>query len=227
MNPLFSTSGITAGIVQEPVPHRLISCPLFGNSNSRHGRATNAMRWAKRRHGAGEYRELYIASEAWSSLAKGSKPVEIVVDEVARPLIEEQGLELVDVELVKEGANRYLRLFIDKEGGVTFDDCEAISRAVDAKLDAIWPNPPYEFFEVSSPGLERPLKRDEDFARYAGHVVAATTYAPVDGQKLFVGELVGLADGKVVLRLTQGKSAGAEIALDRKQVAACRLHVEF
>jgi ribosome maturation factor RimP len=160
-------------------------------------------------------------------LAKGSKPVEVVVEEVARPIVEESGLEFVGAELVKEGVSRYLRLYIDKEGGVSFDDCEAISRAVDSRLDELWPNPPYEYFEVSSPGLERPLKRDEDFARYAGHQVVITTYAPVDGQKSFVGKLVGLVDGKIVIQATQGKTAGQDLALDRKQVASCRLHVDF
>jgi len=160
-------------------------------------------------------------------LVKGAKPVEAIVEEVARPLVEERGLELVDVELVKEGANRYLRVYIDKEGGVSFEDCEAVSRAADTKLDEIWPNPPYDYFEVSSPGLERPLKRDADFARYAGHVVTLTTFAPVDGQKSFVGTLVGLVDGKVVLRVSEGKAAGTEVALDRKQVASARLHVDF
>lgn len=160
-------------------------------------------------------------------MAKGARPIEELVEELARPFVSERGLELVGVELVKEGANRYLRVYIDKEGGVGFDDCEAVSRAVDAKLDEILPNPPYEYFEVSSPGLERPLKRDEDFARYAGHKVALTTYAPVDGQKLFVGDLVGLVDGKVVITLSEGKAKGQEFALERKQVASARLHVEF
>lgn len=160
-------------------------------------------------------------------MAKSEKQLDVMVEELARPYVEERGLELVGVELVKEGANRYLRLFIDKEGGVSFEDCEAVSRAVDAKLDEILPNPPYEYFEVSSPGLERPLKRDADFARYAGRVVTVHTYAPIDGQKSFVGELVGLIDGNVVLVLTEGKGKGAEIALNRTQVASVRLHVDF
>lgn len=160
-------------------------------------------------------------------MAKGGKSVEELVEEIARPLVEERGLELVGVELVKEGANRYLRVYIDKEGGVTFDDCEVVSRAVDSRLDEQMPDPPYEYFEVSSPGLERPLKRDADFARYAGRQVTVTTFAPVDGQKLFVGELVGLVDGNVVVRLSEGKQKGQEIALEHKQVASCRLRVEF
>jgi len=150
-----------------------------------------------------------------------------MVEELAAPHAAALGLELVGVELVREGANRYLRVYIDKEGGVGFDDCEALSRVVDARLDEILPDPPYEFFEVSSPGLERPLKREADFARYAGHKVAVTTYAPVDGQKSFVGELIGLIDGHVTLRLTEGKSRGQTVALDRKQVASARLHVDF
>jgi len=160
-------------------------------------------------------------------LTKGGKSIEALVEEVARPFVEANGMELVDVELVKEGGNRYLRVYIDKEGGVNFDDCETISRLVDAKLDELLPNPPYEYFEVSSPGIERPLKRDADFARYAGHQVAVSTYAPVDGQKLFIGELVGLIDNKVVLRLTQGKRRGEEIALDRSRMALTKLHVDF
>ncbi len=149
------------------------------------------------------------------------------MEETARPLVEERGLEFVGVELVKEGANRYLRVYIDKEGGVSFDDCEAVSRVVDARLDEVLPNPPYEYFEVSSPGLERPLKRDEDFARYTGHNVAITTYAPVDGQKLFVGELLGLVDGNVRIRLAEGITAGQELTLGRSQIASARLHLDF
>ncbi|HYF78981.1 MAG TPA: ribosome maturation factor RimP [Symbiobacteriaceae bacterium] len=160
-------------------------------------------------------------------MAKGAKPVEVTVEELARPLVEAQGLELVGVELVREGASRYLRVYIDRDGGVGFEDCETVSRSVDAKLDEIWPDPPYEYFEVSSPGLERPLKRDEDFARYAGRTVAITTYAPVDGQKLFVGTLVGLVDDHIAIRLTKGKESGKEISLDRKQVASARLHVDL
>lgn len=150
-----------------------------------------------------------------------------MVEGLAQPFADAMGLELVGVELVKEGANRYLRVYIDKEGGVSFEDCEALSRAVDAKLDEILPNPPYEYFEVSSPGLERPLKRDADFARYAGRMVTVTTFAPVDGQKSFLGELVGLIDGSVTLKLVEGKAKGEQLALDRSQVASVRLYVDF
>lgn len=160
-------------------------------------------------------------------MGKGGKPIEVLVEETARPLVEERGLQLVAVEVVKEGANRYLRVYIDREGGVTFEDCEAISRAVDSRLDEILPYPPYEYFEVSSPGLERPLKRDEDFARYTGHKVAINTYALVDGQKAFVGELLGLVDGNISIRLTEGTRSGQELTLGRSQIAGARLHVDL
>lgn len=160
-------------------------------------------------------------------MAKAGRPIEALVEETAQPFVAERGLELVGVEIVREGGNRYLRVYIDKEGGVTFEDCEAVSRSVDARLDELLPNPPYDFFEVSSPGLERPLKSDDDFARYAGHGVAVSTYAPIDGQKLFVGKLVALVDGDLVLQVTQGKAAGRELSLQRKQVASVRLHLDF
>jgi ribosome maturation factor RimP len=162
-------------------------------------------------------------------LAKVGKPVEVIVEEVALPFCQERALELVGVEIVKEGANRFLRLYIDKEGGVSFDDCETISRAVDARLDELLSNPPYDFFEVSSPGLERPLKRDEDFARYVGQQVAVSTYAPIDGQKLFIGRLVGLRDGSVVVQVADPKLKGKEreTAFARDQIASARLHVDF
>ncbi|HLO02968.1 MAG TPA: ribosome maturation factor RimP [Symbiobacteriaceae bacterium] len=156
---------------------------------------------------------------------KGNSSVESLVEEIARPIVEGQGLEFVGVELVKEGANRYLRVYIDKEGGVSFEDCEVVSRAVDTKLDEVLPNPPYDFFEVSSPGLERPLKSDEDFARYAGQLVAVATYASIDGQKLFIGELLGLVDDHVEVKLTEGKKAGTVVSIPRKQMSNCRLHV--
>jgi ribosome maturation factor RimP len=165
--------------------------------------------------------------EAWSSLAKGGKTIEALVEELARPIAEEHGLDVAGVELVKEGANRYLRVYIDKEGGVNFEDCESVSRALDPKLDEALPNPPYEYFEVSSPGLERPLKSDDDFARYAGQTVAIATFAPVDGQKLFIGELVGLVNGEVVVKLPEGKTRGHTVSLERKRVSSARLHVDF
>jgi ribosome maturation factor RimP len=158
-------------------------------------------------------------------LAKGGRSVEAVVEELARPLADQLNLELVDVEYVMEAGRRYLRLYIDKPGGVTLDDCEALSRLMSDRLDEVDPIPDQYYLEVSSPGVERPLKRDTDFARFAGQKVEVSTFAPVNGQKVFVGELVGLVDGQVCLRLTEGKQKGQEACLDRKQVARARLRV--
>lgn len=158
-------------------------------------------------------------------MAKGGRSVEATVEELARPFADELNLELVEVEFVLEAGHRYLRLYIDKSGGVTLDDCEALSRAVGARLDEVDPIAEAYFLEVSSLGLERPLKRDEDFARYAGQKVEVNTYAPVNGQKVFVGELLGLVDGHVRLRLSEGKAKGQEVSLDQKQVAGSRLRV--
>lgn len=160
-------------------------------------------------------------------MVKGEKRIEVLVEELAHPIAVAHGVELVGVELVKEGPNRYLRVFIDKEGGVSFEDCEAVSRAVDSQLDSTLKDPPYDFFEVSSPGLERPLKRDGDFARYAGHLVTITTYAPMDGHKVFVGNLIGLVGDQIVVRLTEGTAQGQELTIERNLVASTRLRVNF
>lgn len=158
-------------------------------------------------------------------MAKGGKSVQAVVEELARPFADELNFELIEVEYVKEGGHWYLRLYIDKPGGVTLDDCEAMSRLVGARLDEIDPVVDPYFLEVSSPGVERPLKDEADFARYAGQKVEINTFAPVNGQKVFVGELLGLIDGQVRLRLSEGKAGGSEVGVDRKQVAKARLRV--
>lgn len=155
--------------------------------------------------------------------------VEATVESLIRPLIEPMGYELVDVEFVKEGGRRFLRLYIDYEGGVTLDDCQAVSRAVEARLDEVDPIPENYYLEVSSPGVERPLKREADFARFAGKTIRISTYAPFDGRKSFVGELLGLADGQVRLRLKpQGaKGPDQEVAIPYDKVAKAHLYFEF
>lgn len=151
-----------------------------------------------------------------------------LVEDLARPIVEAMGLELVEVEWVREGGRRFLRLYIDREGGVTLDDCEAVSRSVEAELDRLDPIPGSYYLEVSSPGLERPLKRDADFVRFAGRKVRVITYAPVEGRKEFVGELLGLVEGQVRLRLPASRQEPErEVAIPRDQVAKAHLYVEF
>ncbi len=119
------------------------------------------------------------------------------VKQIAEPKAEELGLELIDCEYKKEGGRRVLRLYIDKKGGVGLDDCEAVSRSVEPVLDSEDFIDEAYTFEVSSPGLDRPLKTDRDFARYEGEDVEVGLYASIDGKKKFTGKLIGRKDGVV------------------------------
>lgn len=140
----------------------------------------------------------------------------------AEPLVQANGCSLWDVEYVREGGEWYLRLYIDKEGGVDIDDCEAVSRAVDPVLDEKDPIPDSYRFEVCSAGLERVLKRPSDFARYMGASVLVKLYRPKEGSKEFAGVLAGYADGTVTLQ------AGTKTyVFEPSEVALVRLRVEF
>ena len=140
----------------------------------------------------------------------------------AEPLVEANGCSLWDVEYVREGGEWFLRLYIDKEGGVDIDDCEAVSRAVDPVLDEKDPIPESYRFEVCSAGLERALKRPGDFARYMNAPVQVKLYRPRDGQKEFAGILTGYDDGRVTIT-----AAGRTLTFDKPEVALVRLRVEF
>ena len=144
------------------------------------------------------------------------------VTELARPVVEEEGCSLWDVEYVREAGCWYLRIFIDKEGGVGIDDCEIISRRLDPLLDEADPIPDSYVFEVGSAGAERELKRPGDFEQFMGHEAEVKTYKPVNGSKAFVGTLAGYADGAVTLRV------GAEnMTFEKNQIALVRLHISI
>ena len=148
-----------------------------------------------------------------------------VTDQVrvfSQPVVEGLGCTLWDVEYVREGGEWFLRLYIDKEGGVGIDDCEAVSRAVDPILDQEDPVPGRYHFEVSSAGLERPLRRPEHLAWSLGKTVAVRLYRPRDGAKEFTGVLRGYADGKIVLETATG-----ETAFEKDEIALVRLHLEI
>lgn len=149
-----------------------------------------------------------------------------LVEGWAGPMAADLGLELVAVEFVKEGADWFLRLYIDKPGGVTHDDCEALSNRIGAKLDAADPIPQSYHLEVSSPGLERPLRKDADFVRFAGLKVRVHTYAAWQGKKQWDGVLLGLNDTgggqQIELELAPGRE---RVALPRAQVS--RVHLLY
>ena len=141
---------------------------------------------------------------------------------LAEPIVAEQGCSIWDVEYVREGAERFLRIYVDKDGGVDICDCEAISRAMDPILDEADPIPESYNFEVCSAGIERVLKRPEDFRRFFGSKVLVKLYSPKNGAKEFVGELCGYDDGAVTIRA--GK---AELRFEKQQVALTRLYADF
>ena len=148
-----------------------------------------------------------------------------VTDQVtafAQPVVESFGCRLWDVEYVREGSERYLRVFIDKDGGVDIEDCEKIHRALDPILDEKDPIAESYHFEVSSAGLERALKRPGDFEQFMGSPVLVKLYRPRNGLKEIPGTLRGYEDGKVTVE------AGKEtITFEKSQVALVRLRVEF
>ena len=141
-----------------------------------------------------------------------------VVAALAAPVVEAQDCTLWDVEYIREGGEWFLRLYIDKEGGVSINDCEAVSRPVSDLLDEADPIEGSYTFEVSSAGLERALKKPEHFAACMGAEVDVRLYRAVDGAKEFTGVLEGYEDGAVTVN---GRT------LEKKDVAAVRLHVSF
>ena len=139
---------------------------------------------------------------------------------LARPVVEEEGCTLWDVEYVREAGTWYLRIFVDKEGGLSIDDCERISRRLDPMLDDADPIPDSYVFEVGSAGAERELKRPSDFEQFMGHEVEVRLYQPLNGSKAFVGPLKDYADGDVTIDF-----GGNELRLDKGKIAQVRLHV--
>ncbi len=139
------------------------------------------------------------------------------------PVLEELAYELVDLEFVKEGQSWYLRLYLDKEGGITLDDCEAASRAIEAVMDEKDPIEQAYYLEVSSPGLDRPLKKEKDFIKYAGEVVDVKLYRAQNKKKTFQGELVGLKDDVVTIL----DETGEPLSFQRKDIAQIRLAILF
>ena len=145
-----------------------------------------------------------------------------IVTQFAQPIVEEKGCSLWDVEYVREGSERYLRLYIDKEGGVDITDCEAIHRAVDPILDEKDPIAESYHFEVCSAGIERALKRERDFIQFMGSPILVKLYRPRNGLKEIPGILRGYENGAVTLE------AGKEtVTFTKSEVALVRLRVEF
>ncbi|MPW25837.1 ribosome maturation factor RimP [Alkalibaculum sp. M08DMB] len=149
--------------------------------------------------------------------------IEDLVYDLVKPIIDEQNLELVDVEYKKEGQHWYLRVYIDSEDGITLDNCELISGLLDPVLDKEDLILDSYFLEVSSPGLDRALKKDRDFLRYIGREVEVTLYQPLNNTKNFRGINKGLKNNYLSILLEDNKS----FEIPMKQVASVKLYFEF
>ena len=151
------------------------------------------------------------------------KSIEAAIEELVSPIVDDKGFEIVDIEYVKEAGEYYLRVFLDKEGGISLNDCEAVSRELSEILDVKDPIKDNYFLEVSSPGLDRPLKKDKDFVRYQGRDVEIKLYKPLNGSKQFEGELVGLNEDKNIVVMIDDN----EVEFNKKDVALVRLAIKF
>ena len=140
------------------------------------------------------------------------------VEALAKPVVEDEGCELWAVEYVREAGSWYLRVLIDKDGGVGIEDCERISRRLDPILDEADPIPDSYVFEVGSAGAERELKRPSDFERYIGSEVEAKLYQPYQGKKSYVGSLEAYEDGNVTV---------SSVLLTKEQIAQVKLHMNI
>jgi len=144
------------------------------------------------------------------------------VTEMIEPVINDLGIDLVDIDLKKMGAKALLRVYIETDAGVNIDDCEQVSREVSAILDVEDPIPYAYVLEVSSPGLERPLKKPADFIRFKGNMVRVVTREALDKQTFFVGTLAEATDHEIVLHLPKDK----EITITYDNISRSKLEVE-
>ena len=150
------------------------------------------------------------------------------VTTIVTPILEAQNFELVEVEFVKEGKSWFLRVFIDKEGWIDIEECAFVSEQLSDKLDACDPDPiPQAYFlEVSSPGAERPLKKEEDYHRAVGEYIHLSLYQPVEGEKQFEGFLQSFDEEQLVIKI-RIKTREKELTIERKNIAKARLAIQF
>ena len=156
-----------------------------------------------------------------------SSVVETVTDLVT-PILQDHDFYLYDLEFVKEGKSWYLRVYIDKDGGITLEDCALVSDELSEALDNVEPDPiPQAYFlEVSSPGAERPLKKEEDYQRAIDHYIHISLYQQINGQKVYEGTLTQLSDKEITLDYLD-KTRHRQITIDRQKIAQARLAIKF
>lgn len=150
------------------------------------------------------------------------------VTNLVTPILEEQNFELVEVEFVKEGKSWFLRVFIDKDGGIDIEECAFVSEHLSESLDQLDPDPiPQAYFlEVSSPGAERPLKKEKDYERALGEYIHVSLYQAIDGEKQFEGFLQSVTAEELVMKI-RIKTREKELVIERSNVAKARLAIQF
>lgn len=151
-----------------------------------------------------------------------SKKVEQMIETLVKPVVETLGYELADVEFAKEGTQWVLTLFISKPEGITVEDCERVSIAIDPIIDEADPIEQAYFLSVSSLGLDRPLKKDRDFERSIGKEITAHLFAPIDKKKEFTGVLVSFNEDSIAVEIS-----GKQVVLPRKAVSIVKPYIKF
>lgn len=154
-----------------------------------------------------------------------SKVIE-VVEGLVNPIVDELNLELVEIEYVKEGSSWYLRVFIDKDEGVDIEECGIVSERLSEKLDEVDPIPYNYFLEVSSPGAERPLKKEKDYQKAIGKNIFVKVYEPIDGEKTFEGKLTDYNHEHLTIEI-KVKTRKKQVQIPTEKVASARLAVTF
>lgn len=150
------------------------------------------------------------------------KKVEEIVYDLSKPVVDRQGFELVDVEYLKEGSDWYLRIYIDKDGGIAIDDCKSVSEEISDLLDEIDPIDHTYIFEVSSPGIERPLKNERDYIKSLNKEVEVKFYKPFDGKKTLEGLLIGYTDKNVTIDIN-----GKQFDINKEIIALIKPLIKF
>jgi ribosome maturation factor RimP len=150
------------------------------------------------------------------------------VKKLVNPILDEHHFYLYDIEFVKEGKSWYLRVYIDKDGGITLEDCATVSDQLSEALDNVKPDPiPQAYFlEVSSPGAERPLKNEQDYQRAVNDYIHVSLYQQVNGKKVYEGTLTKLTDKELTLDYLD-KTRHRQVVIDRSKVAKARLAIKF
>lgn len=152
-----------------------------------------------------------------------TKELETKIKKIIEPAIKERGVNLDNIELTRMGRKVFLRIFIDRQDRVTIDDCERVSRDIEALLDVEDPIPYSYTLEVSSPGLDRPLRWPEDFKRFLGKMARVITSRPIENQTFFVGEIIDAGDNEMVLLLPRDR----KVTIPYKDISRARLEVKF